>query len=95
MRQVVHDSAVTPPWSRPDRSRQQPWLGARASPAWAIRGGLWVGEGMVRVVVDGGVGQRNRSTTPPRSYDERDRRPFEGHDRTRHDPDNAWGPEEG
>jgi len=50
---------------------------------------------MGSVVVDGGVGQRNRSTTTPSPSDESDCRPFEGHDRTRHDPDKACGSEEG
>ena len=63
--------------------------------SWAICCGLWLGEGMGSVVGDCGVGQRTRSTTTPRPSDERDRRPFEGHDRTRHDPDQACGPEEG
>src|SRR5712692_11153521 len=76
MCQVVHASAVIYPWSRHDRSSQQPWLGSRTSPSWAIRGGLWLGEGMGSVVVDCGVGQRNRSTTTPRPSDERYRRPF-------------------
>ena len=68
MRQVVHARSVTPPWSRHAWSSQQLCLGSQAFPSWVIRCGLWWGEGMVSVVVDCGVGQRNGSTTTMRPY---------------------------
>jgi hypothetical protein len=54
MRQVGHESSATHPWSRHDRSSQQPWLGSQASISWAIRDGLELGEGAVSVVADCG-----------------------------------------